>query len=224
MEKKIQHLSRQISCQDLKLGFMEIECLLCYAVNFDISIYRQWKYFDGNQVLCRNIRTFKRKLSRRDEKSFYENFKKLTKRLKTKGLLSYDPPNHPVLTESAIFLLLGDYDAVHSDIFKSLLRNYPDSIIFEIFLYPFFAKDTLFRIYGKYHTDVLLKYLHDCCDELAKYQLSIQRTKAFGGFLFKWGGLNKNEIRRINEPPYLPLRDFLKHELSLKWSDNAEIM
>ncbi len=129
-----------------------------------------------------------------------------------------------MLTESAIFLLLRDYDAVHSDIFKSLLRNYPDSIIFEIFLYPFFAKDTLFRIYGKYHTDVLLKYLHDCCDELAKYQLSIQRTKAFGGFLFKWGGLNKNEIRRINEPPYLPLRDFLKHELSLKWSDNAEIM
>ena len=213
----------QISCRDLKLGFMEIECLLCYAVNFDSSIYHQWQYFDGSQVLNKDIRAFKRKLKRTGEKSDYSNFKKLTSKLKRKGLLCNNPSKHPVLTDSAIVLLLRDYKAVYLDIFKSLLGNYPNSIIFDTFLYPFFAKKTLFRIFGTYHGDVLLKYLHDCCDEVAKYQLSNKTTKAFGDFLFKWDGLDRNVTQHINETNFVHLRDFLKHDLSLNWTDNAEI-
>jgi hypothetical protein len=50
----------------------------------------------------------------------------------------------------------------------TFFRNYSDSMLFEIFLYPYFKKDSIFAIGDDLLFD-LYRYLSSCCVRIEKY-------------------------------------------------------
>jgi hypothetical protein len=97
----------------------------------------------------------------------------------------------------------------------NFFRNYSDSMLFEIFLYPYFGKDILFAI-GDYLLWNLYQYLSICCNGIEKYlKYSKHKDIPVVGTVFSW-----NKVPGVDDEKLLL---HLKEIFNLESTDSYDI-
>jgi hypothetical protein len=116
----------------------------------------------------------------------------------------------------------GIYNLIHKQrffvkLFKKVLQNYEDNIIFKTLLYPYLERNTIFQIYDTRLLSVVCGYLYDCCEATETALDSINNVA---------GEYNKEEVFIWKDVPAVDnarLLTFLKRRFNLNWLDKAEI-
>lgn len=80
----------------------------------------------------------------------------------------------------------------------TFFRNYSDSMLFEVFLYPYFTKETLIAIGDSRFLIDLYRYLTRCCEEVEKYL----NSKESGGAMifspiFSWDNIPGRDNQKL---------------------------
>jgi hypothetical protein len=108
-------------------------------------------------------------------------------------------------------------------IIKSILKNYDDNILFQLFLYSYVTKETLSQIIDSGFFSQIYSYLRQCCKEVELWFYSYIRNSIF----FNNGCLTEQVLVWPTESgsPYetTNLRDYLKRKLGFDWIYESKI-
>ena len=79
----------------------------------------------------------------------------------------------------------------------TFLRNYSNSMLFEVFLYPYFTKETLIAIGESLFLINLYRYLTSCCEEVEKYLNSKGRGGMIFSPIFSWDDVPGKDNQKL---------------------------
>jgi hypothetical protein len=125
------------------------------------------------------------------------------------------------LSSSGIYFLIAS-KILSFDQMKSLIENYTDFILFQLFLYPYVTRDTLLKIQDSFIFSRIALYLSECCEKIEDTINYLSHTfNQKNGYLvqplFIWENVPKedDETKR--------LRRFLAAKFHWDWLEKAEI-
>lgn len=122
------------------------------------------------------------------------------------------------------YLILTDKrPAPDHTIIKSLLKNYDDNILFQLFLYSYVTKETLSQIIDSGFFSQIYSYLRQCCKEVEFWFYSCITNSIFcnNGYLTEqvlaWPTESGTSYETTN------LRDYLKRKFGYDWIYESKI-
>jgi hypothetical protein len=108
-------------------------------------------------------------------------------------------------------------------IISTLLNNYDDNILFQLFIYPYITKDTLSQIIDSDFFSQIYSYLRQCCKEVELWFYSCIRNSIFCNNdclteqVLAWPAESGTFYETTN------LRDYLKRKLGFDWIYESKI-
>ncbi len=122
------------------------------------------------------------------------------------------------LTVSGLVYLILEKQITYDYVIKGILRHYYYNALFELFVYPHIKQDTLKELTSFNALSPLSQFLYECCGQLknAVYELNEMKNQYLSEELFAWQSI-PNDMNATNV-----LRQFLKRELNLEWTDHAK--
>ena len=168
----------------------------------------------------------------------YKYVHKRIKALKEFGLLKVDEettkysihkPIYYGLTEFGVYYLarngklpLAKYTTI-TDLFKKLLRNYGDNILFKAVLYPYFKNETILNIYSSIYLYYIWLYLNNCCLRLENAIETEKNIQAGGEEIINWIDVAAGTTTQLKKLEDTRLMNYLHREFDVNWLENAEI-
>ncbi|MGI0042800.1 MAG: hypothetical protein ACRD47_03735, partial [Nitrososphaeraceae archaeon] len=125
------------------------------------------------------------------------------------------------LNAKGIYYLFSKHENLDHEIFRSLLTNYGDHILFQLFVYPHISHQTLLKLQDSSIFTQLSSFLHKCCKRIEEAAIPLDKEyNSRGGdltsFLFDWDEVTNNEnVQRLHS--------FLKERFGWKWLDQANL-
>ena len=96
----------------------------------------------------------------------------------------------------------------------TFFRNHSDSMLFEVFIYPYFRKESLFAVGDRLLIEIY-RYLASCCDSIEKYLKSKSIDIQFFDPIFSWNNVPGKDNGK--------LLAYLKQLLNLESIEQANI-
>jgi hypothetical protein len=168
---------------------------------FRQALPRQTRYYDSTSEVVRRLLTL--------------NLIVDTQQPSTRGAIKCK------LSSSGIYFLISS-KILSFDQMKSLIENYTDFILFQLFLYPYVTSDTLLKIQDSFIFSRIALYLSECFEKIEDTinHLSHTYNQKNGNLtqpLFTWENVPKEDYETER------LRQFLKKRFHLDWLEKAEI-
>jgi hypothetical protein len=190
--------------------------------------FRFLKYFISHTSSAYDIfhdKLFRQALPRQTR--YYDSTNEVVRRLLTLNLIvdTQQPSKHDAvkckLSSRGIYFLIA-IKILSFDQMKSLIENYDDFILFQLFLYPYVTRDTLLKIQDSFIFSRIALYLSECCEKIEDTINYLSHTfNQKNGYLvqplFIWENVPKedDETKR--------LRRFLAAKFHWDWLEKAEI-
>jgi hypothetical protein len=171
----------------------------------------------------------------------YKNINKRLKRLKENGLIivhkkttktSIHGAKYYKLSDKGVYFLvrnmelpLSKYITI-SDLFRKLLANYGEDVLFINLLYPYFELGTIQHLVGSVHLYYIWRYLGSCCLQLQNTAEMKKNIEGGGEEIYIWGGVGgvaPGETKKLTELQDTRLLEYLHRNFHLDWLENAEI-
>jgi hypothetical protein len=201
-QKRTKHSYRNI--QRIEDQILEYICI--HPISTAYEIYKKRALYIGEYI-------DDYKLIRRCINDLYE--KGLIERLQRKAVEHKAKPC--TLTISGIFYLSIERKIMRWDIYKGILENYGNNILFESFLYPYIKRETAAHLIEIKVVSAVCLFLYECCKEIERAVESINTTKHKHVMkqVFIWERVpgDKNETASLTE--------FLEQRFHLKWLNRA---
>lgn len=215
--------TRQIELEQIDRDILE--CFIKYPGIWSYKIYRNQEKFLGRR----------RSLPKNLEKSFsyvdYKRVRRGVRQLSNKGLIdTYEhekakvSPNErkrkpkKLSTGGIYYLFLNiEMGIIDNLIFKALLNNYGENILFKLFLYPYLDKETLLAIQDSNLLSRIYLHLHQCCMDIGNISYFSRNATRSGQDLFIWQHVPTNEREKRH------LLNFLEERYALLWVKRASL-
>jgi hypothetical protein len=112
----------------------------------------------------------------------YKNMLKRQKDLALKyGLIDVEKHReHPKalyhkLNAKGVYYLFSKHENLNYDVFRSLLINYGDHILFQLFVYPYISHQTLLKLQDSSIFMHLSSFLHKCCKRIEEAAIPLDK-------------------------------------------------
>jgi hypothetical protein len=104
------------------------------------------------------------------------------------------------------------------DVYKGILKNHGNDILFQQFVYPYIKQDTLLQMTDARLVLRVSSFLYECCIEMERAVDSINTTKNRHVMerVFAWQSVPGNENETNS------LREFLKRKFNASWVDHTD--
>lgn len=189
----------------LKLNENDKSVLACFVVYPGIwpyRIYKDSKIFLGKYL---DKQAVERSINRLEEKGLIGSDDKKVSRKGKKLLLG------------GIYYLISDHGMQLDLLFKAILTNYGENILFQLFLYPYLDKSTILAIQDYSLLSRIYSYLYECCLDIENIFFMSGKSTYTTQEIFIWRDVpdSKIEIRR--------LFNFLRARFKLSWLENSVV-
>jgi hypothetical protein len=170
------------------------------------DIYRNGALYLGHYIDYKSIRRYIRDLSK----------KRLIK-ISPKGAKKHRAKPCR-LTISGVYHLILKLRMMPWDVYKGILKNHSNGILFQQFVYPYIKQDTLLQMTDARLVLRVSSFLYECCREMERAVDSINTTENGHGMerVFAWQSVPGNENETNS------LREFLKRKFNASWVDQAD--
>jgi DNA-binding PadR family transcriptional regulator len=180
----------------------------------------------------------KKYLANRKTPMDYKNIHRRVKVMKKFGLITVIEPAGKQSIHRAIYYgpsELGVYYLVRSstcplamyntimELFKNLLTNHGNNILFKTVLYPYFKVSTLLNIYDSRYLYAVWRYLQSCCEEIEKAIEMKRNLEPWGQQIFIWQDVPPGHVMKLRDLEDKRLIDYLEQEFDLKWLSSSEV-
>lgn len=194
---------------DRNIDFIQNKILQYICVHPNSSaydIYRKRALYLGEFIDYRSIRRYINDLS---QKGFIERSQKEAIKRRAKACR---------LTISGVYHLILRLRMTPWDVYKGILKNYDNDILFQQFVYPYIKQDTLLQMTDARLVLRVSSFLYECCREIERAVDSINTTinRHVMERVFAWQSVPGNENETNS------LREFLRRKYNASWVDQAD--
>lgn len=179
--------SRRIELEEIDRDILQ--CFVEYPGIWAYRIYKNPEKFLGRYVFDRKVR---RCVSRLSDKGLIDGDEK-------EKVFCLTRQKGKKLSTGGIFYLFLNIRMMLDRIFKTILNNYGENILFQIFLYPYLDKNTLLAIQDSNLLSRIYLHLNQCCIEIDNISYISGKNTYTTQEIFIWRDVpaSKIETRRL---------------------------
>jgi hypothetical protein len=133
---------------------------------------------------------------------------------------------------------LGVYHVIHKtmgilaehetplELFKILLKNYKNNILFHVILYPYLNVETILKMY---HSNIqfyaIWKYVRACCEAVLDALRTIKIAQGGGTPIYLWNHIHPGQKCQFKdvENKFAALKEYLESRYHLEWLIDSEV-